>query len=237
MTLITDALDRIARQVSLDKPSTWLGATDDEYLEIRDDFLDETVGDILDRIDVPAPMGAQTTITGDGSGSYALPADFRRLQRDDFAVYETTTVRRRLYPISNDGMWTHLTTIGSTGGDRYYKIEGDTIYLYREPSSSISVVVSYVTNNWMKNAAGTAGSAFTTDTDELLMPRTLVETGVVWRWRERKGLPFAGKLAEYESKLARFSNDTRGRRSIDMAPSQSGRAPWDIPVPDFIPTS
>lgn len=236
MTQITAILARVARQCSVDAPSSWVTATSDEHVELRDDFLMEAVDEVRDRIDAPAPVSAQFVITGDGSGTYALPSNFRRLHRDGMAVYETTTVRRRLHPVTDDGMWTHLQTIGTTGGDRFYKIEGGNILLYREPASAISVTVSYVTQNWMKNAAGTAGSEFTAEDDEVLMPRRLIEAGMIWRFRERQGLPFAAKKAEFEAELSRYSNDARGRRKIDMAPMVGGRRPWDIPVPDEIPT-
>ena len=41
MGLIVDTLDRIARHCSIQKPSSWITAQADEYLEIRDDFLRE----------------------------------------------------------------------------------------------------------------------------------------------------------------------------------------------------
>ena len=82
MATVVDVLDRIARHCSISKPSSWLTATADEYLEIRDDFLRECVDDLLDRVDWPQPVGAQITINGTGAATYALPADFRRLQRN-----------------------------------------------------------------------------------------------------------------------------------------------------------
>ena len=141
MTLVTDALDRIARQVSIDQPASWLTATDDEHVEIRDDFLLETVDNILERLDLPSPIGKQTTITGDGSETYSLPSDFKRLQRDVAAVYETTTVRRICTPITDDGSWTYLKEVGSAGATRYYRLSGYdgnwSISFFRNPSANI----------------------------------------------------------------------------------------------------
>ena len=55
MTLIVDILARAGRQCSVSAPSSWVTATDLTSLEVRD-FLDETVADILDRIDVSQPL-------------------------------------------------------------------------------------------------------------------------------------------------------------------------------------
>jgi hypothetical protein len=35
--------------------------------------------------------------------------------------------------------------------------------------------------------------------------------------------------------LARLSNDSRTRRSVNFGEPVSRRHPWDIPVPDYIP--
>lgn len=241
MTLITDALDRIARQVSIDAPTSWVSATEDEHLEIRDDFMLECVDEILERLDLPSPIGKQFTLNGDGSETYSLPSDFKRTMRDPMAVYETTTVRRACTPVTDDGHWTYLKEIGSTGAERFYKIEGYdgnyTISIYREPESSIEVIVSYVSKNWKANSSGTVGSTFTDSGDVLLLPRRIVEVGTVMRWRERRGLDSSIKRAEFETELNRLSNDRRTRRSIYFGEPYERRLPWDIPVPDQIPTS
>lgn len=241
MTLITDVLDRIARQVSTQAPANWITTSEQEHVEIRDDFMLETVDDILERLDLPSPIGKTYTLTGDGSETYSLPSDFKRLQRDVLAVYETTTVRRALIPATDDGFYTHLKEIGSTGADRYYKITGYdgnySISIYREPESAIEVKIAYVSNLWMANSSGTAGSAFTATDDVLLLPRRVVEVGSVMRWRERQGLDNSRKQQEYESLIERLSNDSRSRRSVYFGEPYERRRPWDIPVPDMIPSS
>ena len=236
MTLIVDALNRVAREVSLSQPSSWLSATADEYTEIRDDFLLETVSDIADRVDLTSPIGAQTTITGTGVETYSLPSNFLRIQRDEAAVYDVTLQRFGI-PVVADGEWTDLISRGAAGADRYYKISGYDgnfeISFYQYPTSDITV--SYITTNWMATSGGTAGSSFTDAGDVLLLPRRIVECGIVWRWRERKGLPFDAKYAEYQILLARLANDSRTRRKINFGNKKLVR--WQDKVPAFIPAS
>lgn len=241
MTLVTDVLDRIARQVSVEVPSDWLTASGTEYAEIRDDFLLETVEDISDRSDLPSPIGKTFTLTGTGAETYALPADFRRLQRDRLAVYESTTAERALTPITDDGMYTHIKETGLSGAERFFRITGYdgnwSISFHRAPATGNEIKIHYVSTNWKANAAGTEGDEFTALTDVLLLPRRVVEVGTVYRWRERKGLPFESKQAEYEVLLARLSNDSRNRRVINFGEAHSNRHPWDVPVPSEIPSS
>jgi len=240
MTTIVDVLARAARQCSVDAPSSWVSATDAEHVELRDDFLLETVEDIAERVDLPAPISASTVITGDDSTDYTLPSNFRRLQRDGRAVFETSNQRRPLIPVTNDGEWTNIQEIGSTGAERYFHVTGYDgnfeINIYDAPSSADSITVHYVTNLWMATSGGTTGSAFTDAGDVLLMPRRIVEAGIVWRFRERNGLPATAKRNEYEMLLNRLSLDSRSRHSVSFG-AKATRKPWDVPVPDFIPAS
>ena len=239
MTLLTEVLARAARECSVEPPSSWISATETEHVEIRDDFLMETVDDILDRADLPSPIGKQTVITGDGSETYDLPSDFRRLKAGPLAVYETTTGGKRCLPVHSDGEWTKLKDDASAGVDRFYRLSGyegaHSISLYRAPTAGISITVSYVANLWMA-ASGTVGNAFTDSEDVLILPRRLVEAGIVWRFRQRNGLPYDDKRMAYEAQLERLKNDANGRRSFSIS-SRRKRHPWQSDVPDFIPSS
>jgi len=236
MTTIVDVLNRIARHCSITSPSSWITATADEYLEIRDDFLRECVNDLLDRVDWPQPIGGQTTITGTGVAAYALPADFRRLQRNPFSVYDEQLDAPGI-PVSTDGEWVELLDSGIAGADRFFRITGYDGAFEIEFESALdtgdTVVLSYVTKNWMATAGGTVGDMFTEEDDVLVLPDRLVEVGTIWRWRERKGLPYQDKYNEFLALLGRYLNDIRGRRSVSFKTRRPQR--WQDRVPAWIP--
>ena len=58
----------------------------------------------------------------------------------------------------------------------------------------------------------------------------------MWRWRERKGLPFAAKYSEYQGLIADLSNQTRMRRAINMGERKTD-VKWQDLIPAFIPDS
>lgn len=241
MATVVEALNRIARKCSVSEPDSWLTATSTEHVEIRDDFLLECVDEIQRRCVLPSPLSGSFEITADGSETYTLPSDFLRLQDDKLSVYESTNLRRALAPITSDGAWTHLKSVGPTGFARYFRLTGYagnwSISIYREPTSGNTITVHYVSRNWMQNSAGTDGYAFTDPSDILLIPRRLIELGTVCRWRERKGVPYDSTLAEFEAELERYTNQTKTRRSIGFGDPYMDRKPWDVPVPDYIPES
>lgn len=236
MALIVDVLNRIARHCSIQTPSSWLTATADEYVEIRDDFLRETVNDLLDRVDWPAPIGAETTISGTGVATYTLPANFRRLQRNPFSVYDQN-LQTYCIPVTTDGDWVELLDSGIAGADRFYRLSGyDGAYSIEfEAAPSSDITVSYVSNNWMATDAGVEGENFTSATDVLILPDRLVEIGTIWRWRERKGLPFQDKYTEFNMLLGRYLNDLRGRRHVSFRKKKPVK--WTDRIPAFIPSA
>lgn len=246
MTTVVDALKRIARQCSLKSPSSWVNATSDTHLEIRDDFLIETIDDIRDRVDLPGPIGKTATLTGndgttqsDGSERISLPSNFYRLQRDPLAVYDVLQDRPCM-PISQDGTWEQVTDIGTAGIVKYYRVTGYegnySMDFYLDPTATETFRVSYVSDIWMQSSGGTEGNSLTAEDDILLLPRRVVETGTVARYRERRGLPYDDKYMEYESLLSRLSNDSRNQRSINFTDGGE-RVRWTDLVPSFIPSS
>lgn len=239
MTTVVEALNRIARQCSVKAPSSWITATRDDHVSLRDDFLLETVRDIQDRVDLISPIGKQQVISGDGSSSYSLNADFLRLQSDANAVYETT-LSRMAVPIVTDGEWTEIDTLGIAGALRYYRITGYegaySIEFNQAPATGTSITVSYVSNLWKATAAGTAGGTFSAEDDVLLMPRRVVETGTIWRYRRRNGMIYDDVYAEYEASVARLANSSRQRKFITFGNSDR-RVKWQDLVPSYIPSS
>lgn len=244
MTKVTEALDRIARQTGVKAPSSWITATRDDHVELRDDFMRETIDDVIARCDLPSPVGAQQTLTGgagttqsDGSERFSLNSDFVRMQRDRYALYDPLQNVGAI-PVTTTGEWDYLTDAGVTGSVKYYRVNGyDGVYtidLYSAPASGNTYTVNYVSNKWLMTS-GTASATFTTEDDVLILPRRVVEVGTVWRFRERRGLPYEDKYAEYEALIARLSNDSRGRRVINFGERNVVR--WQDLVPSSIPSS
>jgi len=244
MTKVTEALDRIARQVGVKAPSSWVTATRDDHVAIRDDFLRETVDDIASRCDLPSPVSNAQTLTGgsgaaqsDGSERFSLNSDFVRIHRDAFAIYDPQQDRPCI-PITDDGQWQYLTDVGASGAIKHFRIQGYegnfTIDLYDAPATGDTYTVNYISNKWLISG-GSGSDTFQTEDDLLIFPRRVVEVGAVWRWRERQGLPYQDKFSEYETLIARLSNDTRARRVVNMGEKQHVR--WQDLVPSFIPPS
>ncbi len=235
MTTVADIMDRAGRMCSLTSTG-WLADTALEAMELKD-FLSQTVDDIRDRATPPLNASKVTTITGDGSEDYDLPSDVWRLHRDVLSVQETSSAQRACYPITDPGYWEFLQSRGFAGAGRYYRLQGYPgayrIGFLSALTSGVTALVSYVSTVWIMNGTDEA-SDWTSEADVCMFPRRLVESGIVYRFRQRKGLVYEDVRAEYEILMSRYSNDARAVRRVQFG----GRAkfnPFAVPIPDYIP--
>ena len=246
MTTVVEVLNRIARQCSVKAPTSWLNATRDEYLEIRDDFLQETVDDLLERVDWGEPLTVTTTITGpgtsntDGSSNHTLPTDYTRTNRDKFTFYDNNQDRVGV-PVTESGMWEYITDLGTSGVYKYYRVKGYegnyTIDIYRALDSGDDISFQYMSKNWLRDSTGsTAKSSFTAADDIIVLPRRVIEVGTIARYRRRRGLEYGDMLTEYEELVQRYHADSRNLRTIRFGEPDL-TVKWQDLVPDFIPDS
>jgi hypothetical protein len=236
MTLLVDILNRAALECSVSPPSSWLGAQTDTTRQLLN-YADDVRGDVTDRIDNPPPLCVLLTVTGTGAAVYSLPADFRRLQRDPYAVFERVLTRRPCIPVTTSGQWEALTASGAYGGQRFFRMIGYEgawqIEFLPALETGSEVLVSYVSDNWLINGS-TRKAALSDAADVSLLPRRLVERGIIMRFRQRSGMEYADVASEYEAQLHRFAVDSRTARKIDFGGARDGRR-WVDNVPDVIP--
>lgn len=241
-----DILSRVARAVGVDPSPGFSGSSLRlAHQELRDDYLMQAIDDIYDRVDLPDPIGRQQVITGTGDAQYALNDDFRRLMKDKLGVYETTKLRRAGVPMSSQGAWTHLLSIGTAGTDRYFRINGYEGEYYiefeQELASGDSVTVSYMSNRRFVGgdpvayASGIVPDDFVTSSP--LLPRRLLELGTELVWRRTKGQDPMKVSPQFERELHRLEINNGNIRAIYAGDGYNDVKPMRVPVPDFIPSS
>lgn len=242
MATVAKVMNHAAQRCSLRPPADWITNETATYSEMKS-FLIETAEELLDRLDLPDPITKPVRFTGDGTDQrHALPSDFKRLTRDEWAVYEPFRNRRKATQVHSNAAWEHLALTNTGGSERFFRLTGDegagfamSFWRYLEPGSEISA--SYVSKNWLRNPATDASPAievdeWTVEAAQLLLPDVLVRLGVIWRFKQKKGLPHADALAEYEMRISRAINDAQGIRKISAGDNRP--RDWRPEIPDII---
>lgn len=232
---VKDILDDAARDCSITPPADWIADTGATALLFRN-LLRDSARSLLSRHDWAA-VSTDTTFTGAGS-SFDLPADFSRVCEDENAVYETSPMRRRVIPMPVRGTWTETDQWGWTGTQRWYRLQGDTIEFLDTLPASASVTMAYVQTTWIEESGGSRSATFDALTDESLIPGYVIQLDLIWRWRRHKGFTYLDRKGEFESELARAIGDDGPTRRVDFTGRKpDDRRPWQVPVPDMIPSS
>lgn len=231
--LLKTAMDDAAAECSLAVPTVFATNTTDSYVQLKR-YMRQTADELLGRIDWAA-LTLDATITGDGTDTYDLPSDFKRLVRRDEehdpAVW-SDDMRRAFRPVTSNGQWTVLTAMGPTPSYGY-RIVGSTIQFTQVLAVGETATMAYVSNAWIESS-GTPTASWTDDADYTLLPPKLIELGTTWRWRRKRGLEFSSYQGDFEIQIARLSNDDRSIRKISFGETvgKSGTSPYDgLPVP------
>lgn len=212
MSLLTVFQQACTSGIALEKPSAVYGSTTREHIELAN-IANEMAAmiaashewQILNKIAV---------ITGDGTTEdFALPSDFDRML--DKSQLWSTSLETPLSPISDRDDWLELDIKSFDFVINAWIIYGGQIHIKPALSTGVQVKYFYQSNLWGLNGA-TPISEFTADTNTFRIDERLLKLGIIWRWREMKGLPYAEDLATYERLLAKLAMRDKGSRIIRL---------------------
>ena len=87
-----------------------------------------------------------------------------------------------------------------------YRIMDGCLYIYPAPAEGTIFAFEYQSNAPVVDRTDPDQPVykeyFTRDTDEFLLPETLLIKGLRWRWKEEKGLPYMEPFRNYEDAVA-----------------------------------
>lgn len=231
MDTLKSAMDDAAAECSLAVPAVFYLNTTTSYAQLKR-YMYLAAKELSQRIDW-AVLTIDGTITGDGGSTYALPSDFLRLTReddDDNPAVWSVDMRRAFKPVTANGQWTVLTSMGPTPSYGY-RVVGGNIEFTQNLAVGQTVTISYVSTKWIQSA-GSSVATWSADADYTLLPARLIELGVEWRWMRKRGLEFASYQGEFEMELSRAAGDDRSLRKISFGQRPQGGSPYrGLPVP------
>lgn len=235
MDLLKTAMDNAASECSLAAPSLFATNTQDSYVQLKR-YMYQAAEELLQRID-----WANCTLDGSFSGAdtdtYTLASDFKRLVRrdeeDDPAVW-SDSMRRAFKPVTSNGQWTVITSMGPTPSYGY-RVVGPNMEFTQDIATGETVTYAYVSKGWILSGASRV-SVWADDADTTYLPSRLIELGTIWRWRRKRGLEFQSYQGEFEIELSRYANDDRSIRKISFGEKVGARSPYaNLPVPTLGP--
>lgn len=153
----------------------------------------------------PILVTEQTLALVGGQAEYPLPADFHHLVTP--SVYNKSQyyrIKGNLQPME------FIRYISNNGGGPNMPYTGfrilpatKTLRVVPTPQQADEVVYFYVSSNLVLSAAATPQPRYAADDDVAVVDETLLEMGLTWRWRQKKGLDYSAEIAEYNGTVTK----------------------------------
>lgn len=112
------------------------------------------------------------------------------------------SLRRPVFGPRTPQEWQQSKAFAINGPWSSYRIKGGHLYMYPTPTAGQSCYFDYLTKNWATDSTGVTGKeALTVDTDLVLLDDNLLTIGLIWRFKQAKGLEYAEDYNKYERQV------------------------------------
>jgi hypothetical protein len=138
-----------------------------------------------------------TTATEEQTASGVVPADLAYFINETF--FNRTNTRRVIGPLT-PMEWAAEKAILATVLRDSFRIRGGKMLVTPVPAAGQTWAFEYISDLWIYLNGGSTldGSAFADDSDTFVFNHELMVLGVLWRWKEAKGLDYAEAQRNYE---------------------------------------
>jgi hypothetical protein len=137
-------------------------------------------------------------------------------------LYNRTRQRRVVGPVDAVD-WQMQKATTTTLVDEQFRIRGSMLLLMPVPQAGDEYAYEYVTKRFVTNAGDTLQrESFAADTDVALIDEWLITLGVVWRWKNAKGLDYGEDFRTYDKEVTEAIARDGARRTLNFG---YGRAP------------
>jgi|TARA_R110002124_G_scaffold270291_1_gene438705 hypothetical protein len=195
MTLLTIA-NAVADETKGPRPATIATNTDPAAQNIL--RLINKVGNRLQKSFAWNILSKEGTVTASGSetliAAAALPADFDRIIPETFWDRGTNNlISGPISPVE----WQGLKVQTYDSQNKKYRYRGGDIITSPAVAAGSTCAYEYVSTKWARNAAATAKTSMTIDTDYSVLSEELIIYGTIFEWLDAEGQPSANAARQY----------------------------------------
>lgn len=215
MSMLT-IVQAFCERTKIPVPTTVMGTSDEQILQVR--ALLEEEGDALSRRgdwEALTVEVSHTTLAAEDQGTVvSIATNGFRYIKDD-TMWDRTD--KLPIPLMHSTKWQRFKAAVSTAPRYHYRIRGGKLLMHPAPTAGHSVYFEYISKNWILSANGvTYKTAFTLDTDTVLLPEELFRMGLRWRWKKEHGMEYAEDFRDYEMQVADALGRDGGKQAIHL---------------------
>lgn len=224
---------QVAPFIGMDVPSGVMSSTSREHVELA-----SVANDMADKIAKAYPWQTLKTLhteTGDGTTEdWDLPDDYDWMP--DTNNIWTSDNNRPLLKVPTEDEWLGqiVRTFDPVPGN--WIIFGDQLHVRSALGSGITAKFFYQSNLYVDPASGSNQSEFMLDTDVFRLSERLLKLGIIYRWKQLKGQPYAEELNDFEDLKEKLIARDKGATILPVGSARLPRAAT-FAYPGNVPTS
>jgi hypothetical protein len=215
LTVVADACDRLG----IVRPTSVVGSSDQQIRQILG-LAQQEGKDLAKRFGWQRLTKEKTfTATATETQSSVIPTDYDRMLNGTF--FNRTAhryVEGPMDPVEYQRYKASTTTIIFDA----FRIRGNDMLLAPTPNAGDEYAFEYISTYWVAtgNAPTTlAQASWLADSDVSILPEELLTLGIVWRFRQAKGLDYGEAFRTYEAQLMLAQTRDTPHRSVHMGKS------------------
>lgn len=199
LTLIND----VTRLLFSESTTSVLTSEDTNVIKLSSLLLIE--GDELSKSHGWRKLKQRDSIAGDGvSSNFAIPEDFTRFAPGE-VMWEVGGVWQTLKHVSDEEMLA-LQSDSVSILRPVWRFYGDDIQFYPTLPAGQVLNYEYRSEYWVTDSSGTTGKPRpTADSDLFRLPENLLKLGLIWRFRQDRGLNYDEDFRSYQNALSRYT--------------------------------
>jgi hypothetical protein len=211
---LLNMIRRISRRVINQTPSVVATATDATTLLLLE--LAQEEGEQLARFGDWRALRSEktfTTVAAETQTDTPIPTDWAGFIDDTFW---NRSRRMRLYGPATAEEWQRWKA-GSTfpvTGTFYFR--GSSLLIQPTPTAGDTVAYEYRSSCWCQSSTGVAQDSWLADTDVGRLDTRLMGLGVIWRYRQNRGLDWQTDFDKYQFEVEQALSKDQPRKVIDM---------------------
>jgi len=223
MTLLSVARE-VAAKIGMEIPAVVASSTEREHIELLSVFNE--MAQRIARGHDWQKLSTIATVTGDGSTEdFSLPTDYDRMLVK--SQVWSSSLETPLSHISDLDKWLGFEVQSFDFVINAWTVYGDLFRIKPALAAGVTAKYFYQSNLIIAPDTGDNKALFTADTDTFRLDEQLLKLGVIWQWRENKGLPYAEDMANFEELKERLVARDKGSRILRVG---RVRLPNDVTV-------
>lgn len=227
MSLLT-IIQNVCHRVGINAPTLVVGSSDQQILQLLS--LADEEGEELSERYVWSALQKEATFTTmaaelQGEIDTIASVGFKYIIND---TIWNRTQNRPMFGSLTPSDWQLLTSSNVAGPFQEYRIQGGNLYLKPAPPAGETCAFEYISSNYCQTLGGTPIDSWNDDTDTGILDEKIMTAGIIWRWKQVKGMDYAEDFRKYEIRVNQAMGRDAGKPTISMDGSPTNRAPGII---------